>query len=74
MKFIIKSSLICVFILFTSGIFARQADSVNPLPEEGEQIIDTLLTKDTLSLESQLFPDENLNDIFSEKMRSWNNR
>jgi membrane-bound lytic murein transglycosylase D len=70
MKFIIKSSLICVFILFTSGIFARQADSVNPLPEEGEQIIDTLLTKDTLSLESQLFPDENLNDIFSEKMDS----
>ena len=67
MKFI-TAVIISQFILI-SNIFAQQVDTLDVF-EEDELILDTLMTEDTLSLEQQLLINEDLNDIFTEKMDS----
>ncbi len=68
MKFLF-ALVISLFIFFTGNGFAQQIDSLDTFDEEN-LIVDTQLAEDTLSLEDDLFPDEDLNDIFAEKMDS----
>ncbi|MCG6186660.1 lytic transglycosylase domain-containing protein [Maribellus maritimus] len=70
MNLITKSIILSFFILFSGDLLAQETDSLNVLQKEDELVVDTLLQQDTLSLEKQLLLDEDLNDIFSEKMDS----
>ncbi|QGY43307.1 transglycosylase SLT domain-containing protein [Maribellus comscasis] len=70
MNLITKSIILSFFILFSGNLLAQETDSLNILKEKDELVVDTLQQQDTLSLERQLLLDEDLNDIFSEKMDS----
>lgn len=69
MKLTTKSIIISLFILLSSNMFAQPADTLDVLTDDN-LMIDTFIEEDTLSLESQILLDEDLNDIFTEKMDS----
>jgi len=67
---LIKYISFLLFIFFTEIVTGQEMDSMVTLAVDPLILTDTLPENDTLLFEDEPAPDENLNDVFSEKMDS----
>jgi membrane-bound lytic murein transglycosylase D len=65
-----KYSALLLFVFFVGIASAQEIDTMVTLAVEPLMLTDTLPENDTLNFEEEPAPDENLNDVFSEKMDS----
>ena len=72
-KTALKTAAMVLGIFIAGTLPAQVSDTLTVIPVDSLLLDEAFSETDTLLFENEIAPDENLNDIFSEKMDSLNN-